>query len=103
MNDFWQHGLSFPHLKPCLMNNCNPLCPGRKKMFPIYPDRFPRHLGVFALAGGLLLLLTGVLAAQESTITRTPTLSPGEIDRIVRTFTGHETQFRQALNQYSFK
>ncbi|HEV7474114.1 MAG TPA: hypothetical protein VGN90_08695 [Pyrinomonadaceae bacterium] len=30
-------------------------------------------------------------------------LPPAEVDRIVRTFTAKEGQFRQALNQYSFK
>ncbi len=30
-------------------------------------------------------------------------LAPAEVERIVKTFTGKERQFRQALNQYSFK
>lgn len=33
----------------------------------------------------------------------TGTLPQAEVDRIIRTFTARETQFRQALNQYSFK
>lgn len=34
---------------------------------------------------------------------RPHTLAPGELDRIIRTFSGKETQFRAALNQYTFK
>ena len=30
-------------------------------------------------------------------------ISPAEVERIIKAFTGKETQFRQALNQYSFK
>jgi hypothetical protein len=30
-------------------------------------------------------------------------LAPAEVERIVKTFTGKESQFRQALNQYTFK
>ena len=30
-------------------------------------------------------------------------LSPAEVERIVKTFTGNEGQFREALNKYSFK
>ena len=31
------------------------------------------------------------------------TISPAEVERIIKTFTGKETQFRRALNEYSFK
>src|SRR5258705_11252156 len=31
------------------------------------------------------------------------TLTPAEIERIIKTFTTKETQFRHALNEYSFK
>jgi hypothetical protein len=30
-------------------------------------------------------------------------ISPAEVERIIKTFTGKETQFRRALNEYSFK
>jgi hypothetical protein len=30
-------------------------------------------------------------------------MSPAEVERIIKTFTGKETQFRRALNEYSFK
>lgn len=51
-----------------------------------------------------VLLLTFVLApitfGQELA---SPPLSQAEIDRIVNAFTAKETQFRRALNQYSFR
>jgi len=39
---------------------------------------------------------------EESQVRRVP-LAPAEVERIVRTFTAKETEFRQALNQYGFK
>src|SRR5687767_13677578 len=45
---------------------------------------------------------TSLIFAQGS-VTRSDDLSPAEADRILRAFTAKETEFRQALNQYSFK
>lgn len=59
-----------------------------------------------------LLLLLGFIgiisssfqsvSAQNASIT-SDNLSQAEIDRIIKTFTSRETQFRKALNLYSFK
>jgi len=62
------------------------------------------HYSVLLRIGGFLLLLLPLrqgLAQQPADSSRM--LSAAEIDRIVRTFTAKETQFRRALNQYSFK
>lgn len=57
------------------------------------------------LAAAVLFLLTAavptVWGQDLSTNSATPTQA--EIDRIIKIFTTKETQFRQALNQYSFK
>ena len=62
------------------------------------------HYSVLLRIGGFLLLLSPLrqgLAQQPADSSRM--LSAAEMDRIVRTFTAKETQFRRALNQYSFK
>ncbi|HKP45145.1 MAG TPA: hypothetical protein VJT50_00980 [Pyrinomonadaceae bacterium] len=53
----------------------------------------------------LFLGLSGAVAANcfSQTVTASSSLSQAEIDRIINTFTAKESQFRQALNQYSFK
>ena len=43
-----------------------------------------------------------VVYGQDSTIISTP-LSQAEIDRVIASFSAKETQFRKALNEYSFK
>ncbi len=45
---------------------------------------------------------TASTAKNDSTIT-TPSLSPAEINDIIRKFTAKETDFRRALNSYAFK
>lgn len=54
----------------------------------------------------LQAVLGNALLAQQSDtanpIRRVP-LSPAEQDRIIRSFTAKETQFRQALNEYGFR
>lgn len=56
-------------------------------------------------AASLLLLLFSVFQAvqAQNTVGSSATISPAEIDRIIRTFTTNEANFRRALNQYSFK
>src|SRR3954452_15106551 len=49
-----------------------------------------------------LLFAAGAAAQDGGTITP-GNQSPAEIQRIVRSFTAKETQFRQALNDYVFK
>jgi muconolactone delta-isomerase len=50
----------------------------------------------------LFFAMAPVLSAQNST-TKTDNLSQADVNRIISAFTAKETQFRQALNQYSFK
>jgi hypothetical protein len=49
----------------------------------------------------LISIMTILGLAQNAAAQGDP--SPAEIDRIIRTFTAKETQFRKALNMYSFK
>jgi hypothetical protein len=65
-------------------------------------------LYTFALATLSLFLAAPQATAQvqqarASAPTTTATLAPADVDRIVRSFTAKETQFREALNQYVFK
>jgi hypothetical protein len=61
----------------------------------------------FALATLSLFMVAPqatALAQQARASTPSPaTLAPADVDRIVRSFTAKETQFREALNQYVFK
>jgi hypothetical protein len=50
----------------------------------------------------LFFAMAPVLSAQNSA-SKTDNLSQAEVNRIISAFTAKETQFRQALNQYSFK
>ncbi|MGH9881569.1 MAG: hypothetical protein ACRD6N_09065, partial [Pyrinomonadaceae bacterium] len=50
----------------------------------------------------LFVLITGTTSAQEQSSNSAP-LSQAEVDRIVAAFTAKETEFRKALNEYSFK
>lgn len=52
---------------------------------------------------GSILLATVALAPSAQEISTADKLSQAEIDRIVNAFTSKETQFRKALNIYSFK
>lgn len=66
-------------------------------------------LFTFALAAFSLLLLAApqqatTLAQQaRASAPRPAALAPADVDRIIRSFTAKETQFREALNQYVFK
>lgn len=62
-----------------------------------FPATFVRVGGLFVL---LWLPLNHCLAQQP---TDSSALSAAQIERIVKTFTAKETQFRHALNLYSFK
>src|SRR4030095_2430098 len=59
------------------------------------------YLSGLALLG--LLVVFPVRALGQQSIDTTKTLSSAEIDRIVRTFTAKEAQFRRALNSYVFR
>ncbi len=49
------------------------------------------------------LFVSAPLVLAQGSSTRSGDLSPAEVDRILKAFTAKETEFRQALNQYSFK
>jgi hypothetical protein len=57
------------------------------------------------LATTLLFLLasTARLVGAQDLSSNSSVPSPAEVEKIIRTFTTKETQFRQALNEYSFK
>src|SRR5882724_10652736 len=50
-----------------------------------------------------VVLGLGSAGSARSQITQSAGISQTEIDRIVRTFTAKESQFRSALNTYAFK
>jgi len=58
-------------------------------------------LWFLALFTGLCLLAAMPVFSQS--LSGRPELSPAEVDRIINTFTAKESQFRKALNEYSFK
>jgi len=61
----------------------------------------------FRIAIIILVLVTGLMAGPtvfaQNAAASSDTLSQPEIDRIIRAFTAKETEFRKALNLYSFK
>lgn len=57
---------------------------------------------IYAASFLLLFSVFQSVQAQNSAVS-SATISPAEIDRIIRTFTTNEANFRRALNQYSFK
>ena len=64
--------------------------------------RFVLLLMIAALGFGAAPFAQAQNTATASTIRPHP-LAPAEVDRIVRTLAAKETQFRAALNQYTFK
>jgi hypothetical protein len=56
-----------------------------------------------AVAVAALVLAVGARAQQPESNVRHVPLPPAEVERIVRTLTAKETEFRKALNQYAFK
>lgn len=55
------------------------------------------------LAAFFVLFSSAPLVWAQTPGANTGALPQAEVDRIIKTFTAKETQFRQALNQYSFK
>jgi hypothetical protein len=58
---------------------------------------------VFVFAFLLLFLSTASRVWAQGSNNNSGSLSQAELDRIIKNFTAKEGQFRQALNQYSFK
>jgi len=57
----------------------------------------------FAVALLFFLFVSAPIILAQESVLRTGDLAPTEVDRIIRAFTAKETEFRLALNQYSFK
>jgi hypothetical protein len=55
------------------------------------------------IAAFLLLFLAATPSVSAQSTSNNSALSQAEIDRIIKTFTAKETQFRRALNEYVFK
>ena len=93
----WQHQSSNLASEPCLFGRIKKLSPfvskemQRKALFT--PSQF---LSIIAL----VLLVAGSALGQ---ISASAALSQPDVDRIVRSFTGKEAEFRRALNIYAFK
>jgi hypothetical protein len=65
--------------------------------------RFLREL-IFLAAFSILSLTTApLIRAQTQNLESNGAISQAEVDRIIKAFTAKETQFRKALNEYSFK
>jgi hypothetical protein len=61
-----------------------------------------RKSPIKSVAAFLFILLSAPLIFAQDLVP-SGELAPAEADRIIRAFTAKETEFRQALNQYSFK
>jgi hypothetical protein len=58
---------------------------------------------VLVLAFLLLHLSAAPLVWAQGSVNDSGSLTQAEVDRIIKTFTAKESQFRQALNEYAFK
>jgi hypothetical protein len=58
---------------------------------------------LISVAAFLLVCAIASVVFGQGSAASSGDLSPAEVDRILRAFTAKETEFRQALNQYSFK
>jgi hypothetical protein len=63
-------------------------------------NRFPIAILILAIVTSLM---AGSTVFAQNAAANSDTLSQPEIDRIVKAFTAKETEFRKALNLYSFK
>jgi muconolactone delta-isomerase len=63
----------------------------------------PANQRILAAAFLLLFVSTAPLVLAQDSSNNSGALSQTEADRIIKTFTAKEAQFRKALNEYSFK
>ena len=68
----------------------------------MWPFAFLTVLLIFT-AFGMAPAQTKTADARGPSLSGAASLSPAQIDEIIRKFTARETQFRQALNDYAFK
>jgi hypothetical protein len=57
----------------------------------------------FVISFLFLLFVAAPLIHAQNSVAPAADMSPAEVDRILKAFTAKETEFRLALNQYSFK
>jgi hypothetical protein len=62
-----------------------------------------RKKQIKSLAAFLFILLSAPVIFAQELARSSSELAPAEAERILKAFTAKETEFRQALNQYSFK
>jgi hypothetical protein len=62
-----------------------------------------RKKPIKSLAAFLFILLSAPVIFAQDLARSSSELAPAEAERILKAFTAKETEFRQALNQYSFK
>lgn len=59
--------------------------------------------GQVSLIALFVFLAAAPMVSAQGSAMASPDLPPAEVERIIRTFTNKELEFRQALNQYAFK
>jgi len=60
-------------------------------------------LSLLITAVAMVLFLSPAPASAQTTAAGSPNLPAAEIERIIKTFTAREVEFRRALDEYSFK
>jgi len=97
-SDYWQHGGSFSASEGMSII----------EFFSIYLSAKDFKMSAKSLVSLLiaivsLLLFSTASASAQAPVANSATLPAAEIERIVKTFTAREVQFRRALNEYAFK
>ena len=62
-----------------------------------------KSLGSLLIATVSLLIYSTALVSAQAPVANSAALPAAEVERIVKTFTAREVQFRRALNEYAFK
>jgi muconolactone delta-isomerase len=62
-----------------------------------------KSLPTLLITAVLLLACSTFSVSAQAPVANSATLPAAEVERIVKAFTAHETQFRRALNEYAFK
>jgi hypothetical protein len=99
----WQHRYAGKHLKGRSIFTSARFCSGFiSEGFEMYLSR--RSSGQVSLIALLFVFLAAapMVSAQGSAMA-SPDLPPTEVERIIRTFTTKEMEFRKALNEYAFR
>ena len=62
-----------------------------------------KSLGSLLIATVSLLIYSTALVSAQAPVANSAALPAAEVERVVKTFTAREVQFRRALNEYAFK